>query len=295
SIKNSFEKEDKIMLKKLIRSVSLGIIVIFGLKLVTFLFAVESEFQKEINRQKKISQQKGWTGKDVPSLIKELRERKDGTKERVITRLSRSKDVRAIEPLAEVMLNSTDKQERDYTASQLSGFNDKRIVPIFKKQVLENGEHKITGARVLMKLGDKEEKELALPILEKYAEEGHPEVLSYTEFTWPQEKGIVTGKRVYYNKHRAKKIIERLLNHKDEVIRARAVYYLYTDMNDKGIVNSKIEEILKSNNPRVKDIGKSILRQIGDEKSKKRLQELEYQELQKELKEVEQKRDKKER
>ena len=58
-------------------------------------------------------------------------------------------------------------------------------------------------------------------------------------------------------------------------------------MNDKKTAELKIEEILKSNNPRVKEIGKGILKQIGDKKSKKRLQEMEYQEMQEELKKAE--------
>ena len=36
--------------------------------------------------------------------------------------------------------------------------------------------------------------------------------------------------------------------------------------------------MLNSSNGRVRNIGKAILRKIGDEKSKKRLKELEYQE-----------------
>ncbi len=271
------------MLKKLIRNILLGVVVMFGLELVTFLFAEESELQREINRQRKISQEKGWTGKDVHSLIKELRERKDGTKERVITHLGRLKDPRAIEPLAEVMLNSSDSRERNYAARQLATFENKKIVPIFKKQVLENGPHKILGAKVLMKLGNKKEKAIALPILEKYAEEGHPEVLSYSiKIGYDEKKGEI-HKRKYYNQKKARKILKKILLHENEEVCAKGIYYLY-EMGEKDLVKSKIDGMAKSKNQRVRSIIKEILKQSGDKESMRKLREIEREEKEETIK-----------
>ncbi|MEW6558239.1 MAG: HEAT repeat domain-containing protein [Elusimicrobiota bacterium] len=267
-----------------------------GLQSEKFLLAQEQNLEgqkKFLEFQKEQKKEQNKLKNRVPKLIKELDNSNWVAREKAILLLSRSKDPKAIEPLAKVMVEDSDKGIRKMTAQMLSGFNDKKIVPIFKKQVLENGEHKIIGATVLMKLGNEEEKKIALPILEKYAEEGHPEVLSYSKLIDYDDKKGEIRKRVYYDKNKAKIIMNKLLNHKDELVCAEAVYYLH-DMGDKDIVQGKIENILKSENPRVKNIGKSILKQIGDEKSKKRLQELEYQELQKELKDAEQKRDKKE-
>lgn len=276
---------------KSIKWIILILVIFSGLESLKLLLAQEQNLEPQKKYSREDIKKRMLKEKDrIPLYIEMLEDPSWVTRERAILILSRSKDARAIEPLARVMVEDPDQGIRKMTAGLLSGFNDKRIVPIFKKQVLENGLYKNLGATVLIKLGNKEEKELALPIIEKHAEEGHPRILFYEKIV-PQGSTIGMQK-IYYDKERAKIIMNKLLNHKDELVRAEAVYYLH-DMGDKDIVQGKIEDILKSENPRVKNIGKSILKKIGDEKSKKKLQELEYQELQKELKEAEQKRDKK--
>ena len=91
---------------------------------------------------------------------------------------------------------------------------------------------------------------------------------------------------VYYNKKSAEGILMKLLKHKDEIIQSRAAYYLL-EIGEKELALSKTEKMLNSSNDRVRNIGKAILRKIGDEKSKKRLKELEYQEIQEEFRKAE--------
>ncbi len=169
-------------------------------------------------------------------------------------------------------------------AAMRLGHGDERAIPILRNSLNDKDEKvRIKVASSLCKLGDKK---IALPIVEKYAEEGHPEVLFYSRLIRYDNKKGEIRENVYYNKKSAEGILMKLLKHKDEIIQSRAAYYLL-EIGEKELALSKTEKMLNSSNDRVRNIGKAILRKIGDEKSKKRLKELEYQEIQEEFRKAE--------
>ncbi len=232
------------------------VLIIFGvLKPLELSFAEESELQREINRQRKISQEKGWTGKDVQSLIKELRERKDGTRQRVILLLSRSKDPRAIEPLAEVMLNSKDKGERAFAAQRLSVFHDKKTIPAFKK-ALKDKATVSNAAIALYKFG---EEKAVLPILEELAMKGNIAALHC--FGKVSKKG-----KIIYDAN-AKQIYMKVLKGKNENSRIVAARHL-VEMGEEFMAFPVAVKILKtSQKEQNKRMALDILEKIKDEKS----------------------------
>ena len=240
---------------KLIKYLLFGIIIFGVLNPAEFSFAEESELQKEINRQQKISQERGWTGKDVHALIKELRERKDGTKQRVILLLSRLKDPRAIKSLEEVMLNSKDKRERAFAAQRLSGFRDKKTIPAFKKALKD----KITRPNAAMALYSLGEEKTALPILEELAMNGNTGVLHC--FGKVSKKG-----NMVYDKN-AKQFYMKVLKSKKDDSRIMAARHL-VEMGKKFTAFSVAVKILKtSKKEKNKRMALDILEKIGDGKS----------------------------
>ena len=221
---------------------------------------------------------------------RERRKAKGERKWRLIQRIGYSEDPRVIEPLIKIVQSEKESMDnRKAALNSLAVTKDKGKAIPFLKQILNDENFKIQVARLLIDNGYGTGVEIG--ILETYAKQGHPDVLfDYKLISTKPMKSQV----VYYKELDARNILMELTNHKDEEVRAKSVFYLLKDFNEKEFALSKLDEILNSENKQVREYGKGILRKIEDEKSKKKLQELEYQELQKELKNAEQKKDTKE-
>ena len=236
--------------------------------------------QKKVDAGKvqKVKKKKKLTHKEIQKLVKEGKLKPV----QVVKRLYHynPKNPKHLK-LLEKHMKGEDIENRKLAARKL-GYGDERAIPILRKALNDkNKQVRIKVASSLCRLGDKK---IALSIVEKYAEEGHPEVLFYRRFVRYDKKKGEIRESVYYDKKSAKKVLIKLLNHKDEIIQSRAVYYLF-EIGEKEPALSKTEKMLNSSNDRVRNIGKAILRKIGDEKSKKRLKELE-QEMPREVMEV---------
>ena len=207
----------------------------------------------------------------IPSLIQELKERKDGTKERVITLLVKSKDPRAIEPLIEVMLSSKDADERAYTAGRLVAFNDTRTIPAYRK-LLQDKDKRVRreSAKALLKLSDKKEDKLVVyQTIEILAKEGEAESLySLADIDVRINKSNIRDEE-------AKQILIRTLEFSNEEVRTIAASLL----KRQGLSNKKIDKIideaLSSKSPRVKERVIPTLKYLGSRGDTESLKKLE--------------------
>ncbi|MFA5859920.1 MAG: HEAT repeat domain-containing protein [Elusimicrobiota bacterium] len=169
-------------------------------------------------------------------------------------------------------------KDADYrlAAANLLSSGDERAITILRSALNDKDEKvQVKVAWALCRLGDKI---TGLPGITKEARKGNIDILFYDE----------NRKRKCFDDVLGKSVLIELTKNEDEEIRSKAAFYLATYFGEKESLELKIEEMLKSNNPRVKEIGESLLQQKGDKKSKKRLQELEYQEIQEEIKKAEQ-------
>ncbi|MFA5858205.1 MAG: HEAT repeat domain-containing protein [Elusimicrobiota bacterium] len=221
--------------------------------------------------------------KNLPKLLEKLKTAKGERRWRLIYDIGVSEDKKIIEPLIKIVQDENETGDvKEAALKSLIRIKDTDMALPFIKEYVKNGKYKILAAMLLLKngYGSKE----IITLLEKYAREGHLEILYEDKI----DTSVIPhrGYREYYKEFNTKQILTELLHHKDEVVCAKATYCLF-ELGDKEFILSRIDEMLKSENYYVKNIAKGILREIGDKKSKKRLQELEYQEMQEELKKAE--------